>query len=138
MPDSEPDLTKFYSNTPHGNATMTDARAEKISQAKAPFESIELPDEPSPYGGAKRIDTLQMRELPQFLSDRVIQAHKNGRLPKTLDHYIWALGGAGLVDKDTLRTFKGLRAKVTGNYRTDEKVVPEILELISGLQAKKR
>ena len=138
MADELYDPTKLYSNTPHGNATMTDARAEKISQAKAPFESIELPDEPSPYGGAKRIDTLQMRELPQFLSDRVIQAHKNGRLPKTLDHYIGALGGAGLVDKDTLRTFKGLRAKVTGNYRTDEKVVPEILELISGLQAKKR
>jgi hypothetical protein len=137
MPDSEPDLTKFYSNTPHGNATMTDARAEKISQAKAPFESIELPDEPSPYGG-RQVVNIKAGEEKQFLADKVRSAHGAGHLARTLAHWSGVFDAFHLMDKDTLRTFKGLRAKVTGHHRTDEKVLPEILDLISGLQAKKR
>jgi hypothetical protein len=138
MADEIDDPTKFYSNTPKGAANMTPAMQEKIARDKAPFETVELPGEPSVYSKARTIDVVQRRSVPQHIIERLTIAHKAGRLPQSYDHWIGVIRGADLGDASAVRELQAIRKQITRNRKDDEAVLPKIAEIISGLQAKKR
>ena len=90
------------------------------------------------YSSAIRFDTMGVRDIPHFLAGTFKSAHQAGILPGVMSHYIGTLAGLELIDSTSLGALKDLRKKITGNYRNDEKVLPEILSVISSLRATRR
>ena len=50
------------------------------------------------YGFSMGQDPMCFSELPEFLHSTFVEAHRSGRLPETLSHYIGTLDGLGALN----------------------------------------
>ncbi len=133
--EKEPTLS--YDHTPQDGQTMTPAEKEKLDATYRPLTNVKLPREKE-YDTNMGIDSLAIGELPVFLHDTIKDAWQYGHLPRTLSHYIGTLGGLGVIDPSSLAALRGLRRQLVGNKKADEKVLPQIIEIIDGLKPAKR
>lgn len=90
------------------------------------------------YGFSMGQDPMCFSELPEFLHSTFVEAHRSGRLPETLSHYIGTLDGLGALDSASLQALKDARRQVTGGRKADEKILPDIIKIVDGLKPAKR
>jgi hypothetical protein len=98
-------------------------------------EIVALPEEQS-YAD-RPILSAKIGDLPLELERRVREAHRQGRLRDSLDHWTAAMSDAGIVDKGTLATLSQLRGEITGMYLQDEPVLDKIRNVFIALRTKK-
>ncbi len=84
-------------------------------------------------------DTLQVREIPQFLLDKFSFAAQSGHLPRTYGHYLTVLEKAGCLDDRTLSALKKYRPEVekAGSLKQQIEVLKPLIEYLGQLQMKK-
>jgi hypothetical protein len=98
-------------------------------------ERIELPEEKA-YN-TNPVLSAQIGNVPLEIERRMKEAHRQGRLRDSLDHWTAAMSGAGIVDKATLTTLDQLRDEITGRYLDDQPVLDTIRQVFISLRTKK-
>ena len=79
-------------------------------------EEIFLADEPSLYEKMPAgVHELRMEGLKPFLLKRLYEAHSQGHLERTAQHYATELANAGVLDRWTLDSFRGLADEARRN-----------------------
>ena len=125
----EDDLMLPYPNTPKDGENTTNTMKEKIRTDFAPYESIELPAEPSPYGGKQGTETFEVGNLPLELRYRLEDSALKGgdSVVKTMKWYTSACEGSGIFDADTVKSLKSLTAEVeqAAGYQGKKAVLEE-------------
>jgi hypothetical protein len=118
---AEPEQTLY--NTPASG--LSAARQEKSTADKAAYECVELPDEPSRYGGRQRIVTVKVGDLPLELRYKFEDSFRRGgdSVVKTMKHFSAACHGAGVFDDGTVKNLKDLTKEVEAAAGYQEKKV---------------
>jgi hypothetical protein len=79
-----------------------------------------------------------MDEVPSHVIGRLKDAHFRGYLASSLDHWMGALAGAGIVGQETIDELYRLRGEITGKYQADAAVLDKIKSVIGSLRPRKR
>lgn len=111
------------------------------------FDSVELeredlyPAKGTLYGkGIPEIDTMQIREIPQFFKERLQTAVEMGHLPSTFNHYLKVLEGAEVFDSRTLSNLKSFKKSVeeAGDYEDQKQVLKNIAKYLGSMKMQRR
>jgi len=84
-------------------------------------------------------DTLQIREIPQFLLDKFSFAAEGGHLPRTYGHFLNELEKVGCLDDRTLSALKKYRPEVekATTQKAQAEALKPLIEYLGQLQMKK-
>jgi hypothetical protein len=93
----------------------------------------------SSSGDFPPIDTVQIRHIPMFLTDRFRLAAREGTLPSSYNHYIAQLEKANVLDAKTLSTLKKFSGELkSANYKRQNELLGPLLEYVGSLKMGKR
>jgi hypothetical protein len=98
-------------------------------------ERVELPEEKA-YN-SNPVLSANISNVPLELERRLKEAHRQGRLRDSLDHWLGALDGAQIIDKSMLKTLRQMAGEITGNYLADQPVVEKLRKAIVSLRSTK-
>ncbi len=110
---------------------MTDETISYDKTDDAAYEPIELLE---PDG---RVLVTQIGQVPAKVLDRLKEAHFQGTLKESYDHWRGVLAGAGIVDRATLNSLKALQSEITSYYQRDQAVIEKISKVLGPLRAQK-
>jgi len=125
LDEIENDIAYDWEPTPGSPVRSSPGRApgpeikyewDESAASPLPDEEIFLADEPSIYEKMPAgVHELRMEGLKPFLLKRLYEAHSQGHLERTAQHYARELERAGVLDYRTLDGFKNLANEAHAN-----------------------